>query len=111
MEQAKQKTSCYHCGEDCVEEHILHDGHDFCCHGCKAVYTMLNDTGLISYYDIEPETLGPTVKSNHANKDFLELEEGKRQFIDFTELIVRNRNDSGFFGPPFLFLLDASDDG
>lgn len=85
MEQAKQKTSCYHCGEDCVEEHILHDGHDFCCHGCKAVYTMLNDTGLISYYDIESETPGTTVKSNHANKDFLELEEVKRQFIDFSE--------------------------
>ena len=85
MEQAKQIKTCFHCGEDCNDVIVLHDDHDFCCQGCKTVYTLLNDTGLISYYEIDKESPGSTVKSNHANKDFLDLEEVKSQFIDFTE--------------------------
>ncbi len=96
MEQAKQSTTCYHCGEDCVEEHILHDSHDFCCQGCKTVYTLLNDTGLVSYYEIDADSPGSTVRSNHANKDFLDLEEVKRQFIDFSE---GNKNKVTFYLP------------
>lgn len=85
MKAAEQKTSCYHCGEDCVDEHLVQDGHDFCCHGCKTVYTLLNDTGLISYYEIDKDAPGSTVKSDHANKDFLDLDEVKQELIDFQE--------------------------
>lgn len=85
MQQAKQIKTCYHCGEDCNTEVIIHDDHDFCCHGCKTVYTLLNDTGLISYYEIDKESPGSTVNAHRANKDFLDLEEVKKQFIDFSE--------------------------
>jgi len=85
MDKAEQIKSCFHCGEDCNDGIILHDDHDFCCQGCKTVYTLLNDTGLISYYEIDKDSPGSTIKSNHTNKDFLDLEEVKRQFIDFTE--------------------------
>ena len=85
MDKAEQIKSCFHCGEDCNDGVILLDDHDFCCHGCKTVYTLLNDTGLISYYEIDKDSPGSTIKSNHTNKDFLDLEEVKRQFIDFTE--------------------------
>ena len=85
MEQAKQIKTCYHCGEDCNDGVILHDDHDFCCHGCKTVYTLLNETGLVSYYEIDKEAPGSAVNSNRANKDFVDLDEVKRQFIDFSE--------------------------
>jgi Cu+-exporting ATPase len=84
MSQAKQKTSCYHCGEQCIEEHLVHQGHDFCCHGCKTVYTLLQDTGLTSFYEIE-DSPGSTIKPKSENKDFLDLDEVKSKFIEFSE--------------------------
>lgn len=84
MPEAKQKTSCYHCGEQCVEEHLVHQGHDFCCHGCKTVYTLLQDTGLTSFYEIE-DSPGSTIKPKSDNKDFLDLDEVKSKFIEFSE--------------------------
>lgn len=85
MSEAKQTTTCFHCGEDCMEETIVHDSHEFCCHGCKTVYTLLQDTGLSSYYQIEDSAPGSTVSFGKGNKDFLDLEEVKRQFIDFSK--------------------------
>src|SRR5690606_25190573 len=40
---------CFHCGEACMEEHVVADAHDFCCHGCKAVHDLLRDSGLHTY--------------------------------------------------------------
>ncbi|MEX2596015.1 MAG: heavy metal translocating P-type ATPase metal-binding domain-containing protein, partial [Salibacteraceae bacterium] len=87
MSQAKQteKTTCYHCGEDCIDQTLVHDNHSFCCQGCKAVYTLLNDTGLISYYEIDEKTPGKTVKEDHSSKDFLDLEEVQNRYFDFKE--------------------------
>ncbi len=84
MPVAKQKTTCYHCGEHCQEEHLVFKNHDFCCHGCRTVYSLLQDTGLTSYYEIE-HSPGSTVKPKTDNKDFLDLEEVKSKFIEFAE--------------------------
>lgn len=84
MPVAKQKTTCYHCGEQCQEEHLVFENHDFCCHGCRTVYSLLQDTGLTSYYEIE-NSPGSTVKAKTDNKDFLDLEEVKSKFIEFAE--------------------------
>jgi Cu+-exporting ATPase len=83
--QTKDLATCYHCGEDCIDEHIQHDGHSFCCHGCKTVYTMLNDTGLVSYYEIEDTAPGKTVRQDHSEKAFLDLDEVKNKMLDFQE--------------------------
>jgi Cu+-exporting ATPase len=85
MSETKQKTTCYHCGEPCVEEHLHYQEHDFCCQGCKTVYTLLNETGLVSYYEIDKDSPGSTVQTERGNKDFLDLEEVKREFIEFSE--------------------------
>lgn len=95
MSQTEVKPTCYHCGEDCSEEVIHHDNHEFCCHGCKTVYTLLQETGLTSYYEIE-DTPGSTVKDKRDNRDFLDLEEVKTRFIDFAE---GNQNKVAFYLP------------
>ncbi|HAW19584.1 MAG TPA: hypothetical protein DCX14_05315 [Flavobacteriales bacterium] len=46
MSESKQITTCFHCGEDCQDEVIHHHDHDFCCVGCRTVYTLLEDTGF-----------------------------------------------------------------
>lgn len=84
MLDAKQKTSCYHCGEACKTEHLSHNNLDFCCQGCLTVYNLLQDTGLTSFYEIE-NTPGSTIKPKNESKSFLDLEEVKQKFIDFTE--------------------------
>lgn len=94
MPETKQKTTCFHCGEDCVEV-INHDSHEFCCHGCKTVYALLKDTGLGNYYNIESSP-GQTQNAQSDNLEFLELDDVKEQLIDFTE---GNQNKITFYLP------------
>lgn len=48
----KNKTVCYHCGDECKEIIVELDKH-FCCNGCKQVYLLLNENNLCSYYDFD----------------------------------------------------------
>ena len=83
MRETTEITACYHCGEDCVEI-IHHDEHDFCCNGCKTVYSLLKDTGLSNYYNIESNP-GQTQKAESENLEFLDLDDVREKLIDFTE--------------------------
>lgn len=69
FEQVKQteKTVCYHCGDYCKSDDICIDDKVFCCLGCKAVYELLNQNNLCSYYDIE-KSPGISQKSAEINK-------------------------------------------
>ncbi|MEQ9187533.1 MAG: heavy metal translocating P-type ATPase metal-binding domain-containing protein [Cryomorphaceae bacterium] len=89
-------TTCFHCGEDCVDENIHYDDRDFCCHGCKTVYTLLSDTGLVNYYEIDKDSPGATMRRDKANRDFLDLDEVKHRLIDFRE---GNNNKVTFYLP------------
>ncbi|HTE00120.1 MAG TPA: heavy metal translocating P-type ATPase metal-binding domain-containing protein [Mucilaginibacter sp.] len=45
-----EKTTCYHCGDECLsEEYVIEDKH-FCCHGCRSVFLVLSENKLCSYY-------------------------------------------------------------
>lgn len=95
MADIHQKTTCFHCGEICQGEVIHSHDHDFCCQGCSTVYSLLKETGLGSYYDIQSSP-GSTVKSVRSGKDYLDLEEVKQQFIEFSE---GNQNKVTFYLP------------
>ena len=69
-------VTCYHCGDPCAEEHRVHDGKDFCCHGCEAVYDLLNEAGLCDYYALEQK---PGVKQR-ASADEVEHPIGTDKF-------------------------------
>jgi Cu+-exporting ATPase len=43
-------TTCYHCGNDCPDDQYAIGDKDFCCHGCKEVYSILAKSGLNNYY-------------------------------------------------------------
>lgn len=68
-----QNTVCYHCGEDCKEEHIHANDKDFCCQGCKMVYEILNDNGMCEYYDLD---------KNPGISQKIKVREGKFAFLD-----------------------------
>lgn len=78
--------ACFHCGDPCAQEHRVHEGKDFCCQGCKAVYDLLNEAGLCNYYELQ-ETPGvkqaATVDEHRA--ELFELEDVRSKLVDFSE--------------------------
>lgn len=84
--KALTKVTCYHCGDPCAEEHRVHDGKDFCCHGCEVVFDLLNEAGLCDYYALEKQ---PGVKQEtSADEQRLELftlPEVREKLVEFSE--------------------------
>ncbi|MBK7871906.1 MAG: heavy metal translocating P-type ATPase metal-binding domain-containing protein [Saprospiraceae bacterium] len=81
----QETTACYHCGEDCKDEHILFDNKNFCCEGCKTVYEILNSSGLCQYYDLD-ENAGISLKGKtQAEYAYLDDPEVVARLIDFTD--------------------------
>ena len=76
----KEKTNCYHCGEECSETSILSQQKQFCCEGCKMVYEIINQNNLCEYYDI---TTKPGVNQK------LKVREGKFAFLDDKEVVEK----------------------
>lgn len=61
-------TLCYHCGDPCELNIISYDEKHFCCNGCVAVYTILNQNNLGDYYCL---TNNPgTKKGNQLHRDY-----------------------------------------
>ena len=65
--------TCYHCGEDCTDDHIHIQEKKFCCEGCKIVFEIINQNGLCTYYDIE---------KNPGIAQKVKIREGKFAFLD-----------------------------
>lgn len=75
---------CFHCGDDCLQETIVHQEKSFCCHGCKTVYDILNDNDLMFYYDIEDRP-GNSPKFSVNKFDYLDNAEIAEKLIDFSD--------------------------
>ena len=84
--QELTKVNCYHCGDCCADEHRVHDGHDFCCHGCEVVYDLLNEAGLCDYYDLSAK---PGVKQratvDEQRTELFDLPEVRERLVEFSE--------------------------
>ena len=77
---------CFHCGEDCREERITHEGMHFCCRGCQTVHDILSGSGLEAYYTLEP-TPGASQRQPRvaAQWAFLDLPEVQTSLLEFRE--------------------------
>jgi Cu+-exporting ATPase len=45
-----KKTTCYHCGDECISKDCVIEDKHFCCYGCESVYQILSANQLCSYY-------------------------------------------------------------
>lgn len=82
-----EHTSCFHCGEDC-ENHDIHiEEKAFCCDGCKMVYEILNENDLCTYYDLESNRSGISLKAGKEVSDYEVLDDLdiRRQLIDYED--------------------------
>lgn len=51
---------------------MIHDGKDFCCGGCKTVFTLIHEHGLQGFYDVDGAA---GTKQKTASTDFAYLDE------------------------------------
>lgn len=80
------ETRCYHCGEDCRDDHHLHDGHDFCCAGCQTVYDLLKENDLCQYYGFtDGKGISPEANIYQGKFDHLDFPELRSQLLEFTD--------------------------
>lgn len=69
MEFSKESlVFCEHCHDEIKDTVIKREGHIFCCNGCSAVYSILNDAGLSEFYKIRSnENFSPSPVSKESN--------------------------------------------
>ena len=77
---------CYHCGTPGPAELFAHDGHPFCCAGCRTVYQILHENGLDRFYALE-QTPGARVGAAPAADRFASLDhpDGRARLADFAD--------------------------
>jgi len=68
------KQTCYHCGEECAENHLVADDKHFCCDGCQTVYQILNQNNLCNYYTLDQVAPGISGKQRVAPEKFAYLD-------------------------------------
>ncbi|PKP52703.1 MAG: heavy metal translocating P-type ATPase [Bacteroidetes bacterium HGW-Bacteroidetes-1] len=90
-------SKCVHCGADCGTVPVKWEGKNFCCHGCKTVYQILNEKELSQYYEIQPMA-GIRIDTGQPTKKFafLENEEIASKLLDFSDC---NTSKVTFFIP------------
>lgn len=70
--------TCYHCGDKCKIGKVRKDEKAFCCSGCVAVYDILKQGNLCTYYDLEDKP---------GTKQTQNLDYDKFAFLDDEEVI------------------------
>src|SRR5690606_33784521 len=81
-----QKLLCDHCGEDCVDDTIHSGNNVFCCNGCKAVYDLLHDSGMESYYTKDVESPGVSQKEfKNQDYSYLDHPEIASKVLDYSD--------------------------
>lgn len=88
MSILKEYTSCYHCGNDCDVETIVHDDKSFCCNGCKTVYEIFAESDLTCYYDLQ-NAPGAIPNDIEGKYDFLDNAKIKEKLLEFNDNMVQ----------------------
>jgi len=69
-----------------LEDTLRFDDKDFCCHGCKAVYGLLQESGLCDYYEL---TERPGVKEEEdattVRAELFDLPEVREKLVEYSE--------------------------
>ncbi|HVW94533.1 MAG TPA: heavy metal translocating P-type ATPase metal-binding domain-containing protein [Mucilaginibacter sp.] len=78
------KTTCYHCGDECLTDDFITDERKFCCKGCMSVYQILAGSSLCNYYSYNDHP-GATHKDHDKRFDYLSDPTIAGQLLDYTD--------------------------
>ncbi len=77
-------TTCFHCGDPCLDKEIKSGENIFCCHGCKTVYEILHENDLGYYYDLEKNP-GISPEEIEGKFDFLDNQDISKKLLEFND--------------------------
>jgi len=82
----KNKLSCYHCGESCLNDKIQSGDKIFCCEGCKMVFQILNQNELCEYYNLNDNPgINQRIQVREDKFAFLDNKQVQDQLISFRD--------------------------
>lgn len=84
MKKQEQIACCYHCGDELNGKPIHYDDKDFCCDGCKMVYSLLKDSELCGYYDVDDEAQLKRKPVSAKQFEYLDTPEIAESFLHFS---------------------------
>lgn len=79
-----EKTTCYHCGDECLGTTYVVEDKNFCCLGCKSVYSILSANNLCNYYNFNDHP-GLTRARTDKRFDYLDAPGIVKELIDYTD--------------------------
>jgi Cu+-exporting ATPase len=81
----KKQVLCYHCGDECSSDIIVHEEKNFCCNGCSTVFEILNASGMCDYYNMD-ENPGFSLKGRaQAQFSWLDDPEVIGRLVDYAD--------------------------
>lgn len=92
---------CFHCGDHVIGKPIVYDDKQFCCNGCKSVYSLLQDNGLDGFYALNEGSGIKPSDERAAQFKALDVPEIFEEFIDF-------QNDDFYMATFFLPAIHCS---
>lgn len=79
-----EKTTCFHCGDECLSTTYVVGQKHFCCLGCKSVYSILSANNLCSYYNFNDHP-GLTRARTDKRFDYLEEPGIVKELVDYAD--------------------------
>lgn len=86
-------TVCYHCGNDCPDDSLVFDDKQFCCDGCKTVYSILSQHQLCQYYDIEARSGNSRTGQSRPGQS--KPDQTRLAFLDHPDIVTQLLEFSG----------------
>ena len=83
MTAKKEQQECYHCGDPCKDQNLVFDDKNFCCQGCKTVYSIFKENNLENYYSIQ-QAAGATPKEITTEYEYLDHQDIKEKLLSFS---------------------------
>ena len=73
--ESSELVKCYHCGDVCDSDMLQFDDHSFCCHGCQAVYELIQQSDLHHYYSNDELKAGKVADQSAIERKFAYLDQ------------------------------------
>lgn len=82
-----EQVMCSHCGESCDDTLISEADLHFCCTGCQTVYGLLHQHGLGTYYALDSDRPGISMRSLQSDNRFEHLDDPSilHKLLDFSD--------------------------
>jgi Cu+-exporting ATPase len=85
--RAEAATSCFHCGDTCLDATFAREEKVFCCQGCLVVHDLLAENGLEHFYDLSqhPGVRNQSASSRREQWAFLNEPALQQRLLDFAD--------------------------